>query len=184
MREVLFTSFGPFRDIVHNPSILVASVAAAAVCRAGGKATALELPVTYAAVASAAVMLGREPLRLHLGVAASRTLVTVEQWGKPESGEEADNDGEVGPDVGPDAVALRSSSAERLQAALREEGVDVALSEDAGGFVCNAMLWHSLQAGADACFVHVPALTDEAAELLGLKLGRAVIRLLGGGSVG
>ena len=37
MREVVFTSFGPFRDIEHNPSILVASEAAAVVAAAGGR---------------------------------------------------------------------------------------------------------------------------------------------------
>ena len=54
------------------------------------------------------------------------------------------------------------------------------LSDDAGGFVCNALLWASLASGADSCFVHLPLLDDAAAQEVGGCLGRALCRWLAG----
>lgn len=180
MRDVVFTSFGPFRDIEHNPSILVASEAAAVVAAAGGRARAEQLEVTYLAAERFALSIGRGPLRIHLGLAASRTQVTVERWGHSESGTEPDNAGEIGPVRGMEARPLQSRGAEPLAEALRAEGVLVALSDDAGGFVCNALLWSSLASGADSCFVHLPLLSAEEAQEVGRCLGRAVCRWLAG----
>lgn len=178
MREVVFTSFGPFRDCEHNPSILVAAEAAAVVSAAGGRARAEQLEVTYLAAERCAQSLGRGPLRIHLGLAASRTEVTVERWGHPESGTEPDNAGALGPNRGVNAAPLQSLCAERLVEALRLEGLVAALSDDAGGFVCNALLWASLASGADSCFVHLPLLTDAEAQEVGRCLGGAVCRWL------
>jgi pyroglutamyl-peptidase len=180
VREVVFTSFGPFRDIEHNPSILVASEAAAVVAAAGGRARAEQLEVTYLAAERFAHSIGRGPLRIHLGLAASRTEVTVERWGHPESGTEPDNAGALGPVRGMEAAPLQSHGAEPLAEALRLEGVSAALSDDAGGFVCNALLWSSLASGADSCFVHLPLLSADEAQEVGRCLGRAVCRWLAG----
>ena len=180
MRDVVFTSFGPFRDIAVNPSILVASEAAAVVSAAGGRARAEQLEVTYLAAERVAQSLGRGPLRIHLGLAASRTGVTVERWGHPESGAEPDNAGALGPVRGGEAAPLQSHGAEPLAEALRLEGVLAALSDDAGGFVCNALLWSSLASGADSCFVHLPLLSASEAQEVGRGLGRAVCRWLAG----
>lgn len=178
MREVVFTSFGPFREVLRNPSILVAQAAVAEVGRAGGAVSSVALPVTYAAAATASAQLPVGAARVHVGVAASRPAVTVERRGRPESGDEPDNDGVVGPSDPGNRLPRESRTAEALVAALREEGVEAELSEDAGGYVCNALLWHSLGTEEDTCFVHVPSLTDEAAEALGRQLGRAVVRWL------
>ena len=180
VREVVFTSFGPFRDIEHNPSILVASEAAAVVAAAGGRARAEQLEVTYLAAERFAHSIGRGPLRIHLGLAASRPGVTVERWGHPESGTEPDNAGALGPVRGMEAAPLQSHGAEPLAEALRLEGVSAALSDDAGGFVCNALLWSSLASGADSCFVHLPLLSADEAQEVGRCLGRAVCRWLAG----
>ena len=180
VRDVVFTSFGPFRDIEHNPSILVASEAAAVVAAAGGRARAEQLEVTYLAAERFAHSIGRGPLRIHLGLAASRTGVTVERWGHPESGTEPDNAGALGPVRGMEAAPLQSHGAEPLAEALRLEGVSAALSDDAGGFVCNALLWSSLASGADSCFVHLPLLSADEAQEVGRCLGRAVCRWLAG----
>lgn len=180
MRDVVFTSFGPFRDIVHNPSILVASEAAAVVAAAGGRAGVEHLEVTYLASERCAQSLGNGPLRIHLGLAASRSHVTVERWGHPESGSEPDNAGALGPVRAAGALPLASRGAEPLAEALRAEGVMAELSDDAGGFVCNALLWSSLASGADSCFVHLPLLDDAAAQEVGGCLGRALCRWLAG----
>jgi pyroglutamyl-peptidase len=180
MRDVVFTSFGPFRDVVHNPSILVAAEAAAVVSAAGGRAGVEHLEVTYLAAERCAQSLGDGPLRIHLGLAASRSRVTVERWGRPESGSEPDNAGSLGPVRAGDALLLASGGAEPLVAALRAEGVMAELSDDAGGFVCNALLWASLASGADSCFVHLPLLDDAEAQEVGRCLGRALCRWLAG----
>jgi pyroglutamyl-peptidase len=180
MRDVVFTSFGPFRDIVHNPSILVAAEAAAVVAAAGGRAGVEHLEVTYLAAARFAASVGDGPLRIHLGLASSRSHVTVERWGHPESGSEPDNAGALGPVRSEGAAPLQSHRAEPLAEALRLEGVTVELSDDAGGFVCNALLWSSLASGADSCFVHLPLLDDDEAQEVGRCLGRAVCRWLTG----
>ena len=178
MRDVVFTSFGPFRDIERNPSILVAAEAAAVVAAAGGRSGVEHLEVTYLAAERCAQSLGRGPLRIHLGLAASRPLVTVERWGCPESGTEPDNAGALGPVRANEALRLESRGAEPLVAALRAEGVMAELSDDAGGFVCNALLWASLASGADSCFVHLPLLDDAEAREVGRCLGRALCRWL------
>lgn len=178
VREVVFTSFGPFRDIEHNPSILVAAEAAAVVAAAGGRARAEQLEVTYSAAERFAESLGRGPIRIHLGLAASRPGVTVERWGHAESGTEPDNAGALGPVRGMEAAPLQSHGAGPLAEALRLEGVSAALSDDAGGFVCNALLWSSLASGADSCFVHLPLLSADEAQEVGRCLGRAVCRWL------
>ena len=183
MRDVVFTSFGPFRDIVLNPSILVAAEGAAVVAAAGGQAGVEHLEVTYLAAARCALSLGDGPLRIHLGLAASRSHVTVERWGHPESGTEPDNAGALGPVRAAGALPLQSHGAEPLVAALRLEGVAAELSDDAGGFVCNALLWSSLASGADSCFVHLPLLDDAEAQEVGRCLGRALCRWLAGEAI-
>lgn len=178
MREVVFTSFGPFRDVLRNPSILVAAAAVTEVGRLGGAASSVVLSVTYAAASTAAAQLPAGAARVHVGVASSRPVVTVERRGRPESGDEPDNDGIVGPADAGDRLPRESRAAAVLVAALREEGAEAELSEDAGGYVCNALLWHSLGTEEETCFVHVPSLSEAAAEALGRQLGRAVVRWL------
>ena len=65
--------------------------------------------------------------------------------------------------------------------ALVQEGEAAALSDDAGGYVCNALLYASLRLDGEACFVHVPMLDDAGAVATGQRLGGAVVRLLAAG---
>lgn len=178
MKEVVFTSFGAFREIAANPSILVAKRAADLVAAAGCRVELFELPVTFAAAASFPGRPSAAGLRVHVGVAASRATVTVERWGRPESGQEPDTAGCLGPTAPDGATPRRSAPAEALVEALCLEGEAASLSDDAGGYVCNALLYASLRSDGQACFVHVPLLSEADAEETGRRLGRAVVRLV------
>ena len=99
---------------------------------------------------------------LHLGLAGSRRRVSVETRAKnAASNARMDASGRRAAGLALDPrgpAAMRSTwNAQRLTNALRAARLDAALSNDAGDYVCNALLWRSLEAGAaPAIFIHIP----------------------------
>ncbi|MTH97979.1 peptidase C15 [Roseibium sp. RKSG952] len=57
-----------------------------------------------------------------------------------------------------EAPRLSTLSPARLLEAVRRTGAPVAMSKDAGNYLCNATLWDTLGRGLPAVFVHVPSL--------------------------
>ena len=191
--RLLLTGFEPFAGFAANPTQrLVEEIEAGAMI--GLPATevvTLLLPVTFDG-ALARVRAALDDLRpdavLSLGLAAGRTCVTPERVGvniahvEPASAgtgrdgregghDRADNAGAAprhAPVVagGPDAL-LATYAPERAVAALRAAGVPAAVSESAGTYVCNTVLYgvleHLRRTGREevpAGFVHVPATLD------------------------
>ena len=168
---VLFTGFTPFLANRHNPSWTVAQAAAAAF---GEGARAIELDVTFDGVAAFARTAPASALVVGVGL-SGREGVQVETVGRNQAGADPDNDGRIvdGP-IAPDAIpCLRSDVADGpFFDALRDTSpLPVSRSVDAGGYVCNAYLYHLLtaygQGGPAAAFVHVPALDPESAAGVG-----------------
>ncbi|HEY7245399.1 MAG TPA: pyroglutamyl-peptidase I [Xanthobacteraceae bacterium] len=72
---------------------------------------------------------------------------------------------------GPTALPLRTP-AQRLLMAVRATGVPVAISHDAGDYLCNYLCWRAAEAGASGSprlmsFVHVPQVARSAIRRLG-----------------
>jgi pyroglutamyl-peptidase len=110
---------------------------------------------------------------VHFGLSSRAQGIVVERIGRKQvDARKPDVAGYAPPSgfarrSGPDAVS--SSLAVAIVAALRERDVSATLSDDAGGYVCNATLYRSLcvaPAGRQVGFVHLPpegrnALTQE-----------------------
>ena len=162
--KVLVTGFGAFPGVPENPT---AALARAVDGARVGPATVIGrvLPVSYARGPDAAIAAARDErvsLVIGLGVATQRPGVCVERRGLRVAEGRPDVDGATacgleGPDEVPSTVDV-----ERLARAL-----GATVSDDAGGYVCNAWLYrvaHALQ--VPVAFVHVPAAGLPAERLL------------------
>lgn len=171
-RHVVFTGFGPFADVSYNPSWDCAQAAA----EAAGTVAEL-LPVTFAA-AERFCRASEDSLFVHFGVAAARSHVSLERY--------AHNWWQDYGDVSPrrildDGPAALETTLPLDQWALELDGsagFGWMVSHDAGTYVCNATLYHSLLAGCDAVFVHVPQCLRSEAVAIGGAIGRHLMRKL------
>ncbi len=110
-----------------------------------------------------AVLRHRPDIILHFGLAPKAETIALERFGRLACGVKVDAAGYTprsgaASRFGPDRLAA-SIPLEPVAAALREAGFDVALSEDAGGYLCNATFYRSLQRlarGRHVGFVHLP----------------------------
>lgn len=104
---------------------------------------------------------------LMLGVAAGFAKWRVERMGKNACHAAPDADGCQPPGLvlvedGPEQLAA-TLPVDRIAQALKEAGLPVVLSDDAGGYLCNALLYTTLHAArsldlpAQIGFLHVPA---------------------------
>ncbi len=164
----VFTGFEPFGDHDYNPSWDVAQ-AAARVC---GSACHL-LAVDFETAKSAWELSEPDDVLIHVGVAASRQTVDFERFAHNATGDyESLSEGVMSLDAnGP----LARTTDLALRKMVDEWGIEPAAREsrDAGVYVCNATLFHSL-GHRRAIFVHVPMVDEEVARTLGEELGRVV----------
>lgn len=177
---IIITGFEPFGADPTNPSWAVARAAARV-----SRARPVLLPVTYAKVEEFARSRPASVAVFAVGLRAMSPAVAVEHVGSRIAGRNPDNGGVVvdGPLIAgaPDAYRV-GVVAEELSSALRATcELEVEDSTDAGGYVCNALLYHLLHArargGPLGAFIHVPKLDNEPAQLLGQQLGNAINRL-------
>ena len=154
-RPVLVTGFGAFREVVDNPTAHIAHAVDGTVVN-GAMVVGHVLPVTYAGGPALAVRLAKAldaQLVIGLGVAGKRTEISVERVGKRILGQVPDTSGQAPADMGsgPDEVP---ATVDPVQLAAL---LGASVSEDAGGYVCNAWAWRVPQdLAAPAIFVHVP----------------------------
>lgn len=155
MTRVLVTGFEPFGGHEANPSQLVAEALDGVV-----------LPVSYdrAAAELRRAIEEREPeLVVCFGLAADRTAVTIERYAHNfDEASTTDNDGSAGSGSAIDAdgpLALASTlPVDDIVAALRAEEIPAEVSRDAGGYLCNHVMYSLLRGGAEGGFVHLPPL--------------------------
>jgi pyroglutamyl-peptidase len=110
-----------------------------------------------------AVLRHRPDIILHFGFAPKAEAIALERFGHLACLMRADAAGYVpgsgkASRSGPDRLAA-TIPLKPLATALRRAGLAVALSEDAGGYLCNATFYRSLQRlGGGRCvgFVHLP----------------------------
>lgn len=171
-RSIFLTGFGPFPGILHNATAELVPRLAGAVRERWPSLNVLAevLPTEWrgAPARVVEVLKSHQPtLVLHFGAAREAQGFEIECKGHNHCRLAADNAGVV-PAVarlieeGPDSHAS-NLPVERIVARLKGLGLPARASDDAGGYVCNALLYHSLRHVAAACpgtlagFVHVPA---------------------------
>jgi len=166
---ILVTGFGAFPGARTNPSAAILARLSRhrpRLARLGvGLETAL-LPVVFAEVGAAvdrAATRARPDAILHIGLASRRRVVTIETRAKNRAGM-------LHPDAArqrPTGMALARAGAPllpatypatRLVQVIRATGVKAKHSIDAGDYVCNALLFHTLarRLAPVAGFIHVP----------------------------
>lgn len=168
-RVILVTGFGPFPGAPFNPSgALVKRLARSMTARMKLSGVRLEcriLPTVYATIASDLARLETElapDAMIHFGLAGRRRNVTVEVRAhnrfRPLSFDAA---GRLPPaqlleEGAPFTRPVKAGPA-RLAAQMARV-TPTGLSNDAGAYVCNQTLWHSLARAGErpAVFIHIP----------------------------
>lgn len=183
-----WTGFEPFGGFEVNPSSAFARAAAETF---GARASFEELPVTYARAQTwgTEALCDAGPTMLwNCGLAGDRQGVWLERRAFNAHHAMPDNDGltpsseglllEGGPEVLDSALDLGD-----VASFCQARGLPVQVSVDAGRYVCNAILYHSLQGVARvreagerawAVFVHIGMMTPAEAETLGHSFGQAL----------
>jgi pyroglutamyl-peptidase len=172
----LFTGFEPFGTHDVNPSLAAAQSAAG---ETGGRFD--PLPVTWAV----ALDRGREAEGgvdgvVHLGLAASATLVRLERTATNLAGKVPDNEGVRRPGPldpeGPLRVHILPVWDPLLMALSRHSPEVAGWSEDCGDYICNATLYRGLCArpALPRVFVHLPLWDPARAAAFGRALGQAI----------
>ena len=171
--SVLITGFGPFPGVPVNATMrLLPELALTAPRRFPDVRFAVEvLPTEWAAGPRRLVQVLAEvepDLALHFGVSSRARGFEIESRARNACAAAADASGAL-----PSGTVLRLGGAERLPASLpvrhivtrlRRLGIPAYVSRDAGSYLCNAVLYHSLvcardqaAAGRRVGFVHIPA---------------------------
>ena len=189
MKRLLITGFAPFGGDKVNPSW---QAVRALPDRVGDwELVKQELPVTFRGAPAALfeALDAHEPdALLMVGVAASRGMVTPERQGVNEKKARIpDNEGyqpQNEPLVpgGPEAL-FSTLPVEDMTEAILAAGVPARLSDSAGRFVCNALLYSALyhleqtDDPIPAAFIHVPATPEMGLDVPALSLDQIVLAL-------
>ena len=169
---VLITGFGPFPTVNANAtSILVPRIAAATRRAVPGIAVAAHiLPTEWEASLCLLDELAsrlRPTLALHFGVSGRATGFEIETRGRNRCSPSEDAAGRMPVDAclspgGPEYLPATLPAA-HIVARLRRRGLPAQISRDAGGYLCNALLYRSLEISrlsgtpGRSGFVHLPA---------------------------
>lgn len=175
MKTVLITGFEPFGGESVNPSWEVVSGLDNAII-AGCRVVARQLPCVFGeslAVLNAAIDALSPSLVLAVGQAGGRTDITVERVAiNVDDARIADNQGQQPVDVpivaeGP-AAWFSTLPIKAMVMAMRNAGIPASVSQTAGTFVCNHVMYGLLHKLRDAPavkggFIHIPYLPQQAA---------------------
>ena len=169
---VLLTGFGPFPTVAANAtSLLVPRIAAAARERIPGVRFAMHiLPTEWTASLDLleALYLELHPsIALHFGVSGRARGFEIEVRGRNVCCQSEDAAGymPVGQCITPDGPELLPASlpASHIVARLRRRHLPARISRDAGGYLCNALLYRALELSrerrspARSGFIHLPS---------------------------
>ncbi len=172
-KKTLVTAFEPFGGRAENPTL---RVLAALKAPAGARLFRARLPVEGGAVGKKieALLSRLKPdLLVSLGLAAGEAAVRVERFGlniadyriKDNAGWSPE--GEKLDPSGPEAYAVTISPL-KIAAACRRAGAPAYVSNHAGGYVCNTLMYRAMRAIDKSgmktryAFIHIPVSTEMA----------------------
>lgn len=173
MSKILVTGFEPFGAETINPALEALHALPAQVGDA--QIETLEVPVSYdqsASVVVSAIRRVQPNAIVCVGQAAGRADITVERVAiNVDDSESADNLGVIRVDVpvepeGP-AAYFSTLPVREMVVAMREAGASASISNSAGTYVCNHLMYSVLSAiaqaggGVPAGFIHVPLLPEQ-----------------------
>ena len=186
MKQILITAFEPFGGSQQNTS---AEVLRLLPDETGGcSVRKLLLPVVFGKAAEKVLQVRADAVFL-LGEAAGRTSVTPERAAvnlrdaRIPDNEENQPKGETILPGGPSKYCTRLS-VEHIVRQMRNEHYSIAVSEDAGSFVCNDTFFLTgIRSRVPVEFIHCPADTDRAEEYAGtvtrfVELALSELRIL------
>jgi pyroglutamyl-peptidase len=175
--KLLLTGFEPFGGDTINPSWEVARALDGELVD-GARVVAVQLPCVFGQaldVLAAALDTHRPRIVLSLGLAANRSVLSVERVGiNVDDARIPDNAGAQPIDQpavpGAPAAYFATLPIKAIVAALMQDGLPVEVSQTAGTFVCNHVLFglmHQLRRrrGMRGGFMHVPLLPAQAARV-------------------
>lgn len=171
MAGVLITGFEPFDGEAVNPSWEVVKRLDGAII-AGERVVARQLPCVFneaLTVLHAALDELSPALTLAIGQAGGRADITVERVAiNVDDARIPDNKGQQPIVAGGPAAWFSSVPIKAIVAALRKQGIPASVSQTAGTFVCNHVMYgllHKLQGqtGVKGGFIHIPYLPEQAA---------------------
>ena len=170
--QILLTGFGPFPGVAANAtSVLVPRIAAAAAQAFPGAGVECHILPTEWETGLARISELYDRLRpgvaLHFGVAGRATGFEIETRGRNHCAQSKDAAGCLPPlacltPEGPEYLAATLPAAHIVER-LRRRGIPAMISRDAGGYLCNALLYRTLEiartgpAPARSGFIHLPA---------------------------
>jgi pyroglutamyl-peptidase len=172
MSTILITGFEPFGSHSINPSALAAEQLDGRTI-AGYRVRTQLLPVDHAAAPAAllaALDRHRPTLTLSLGLAGGRQGLTVERvainsldFPLPDNaGAQVEDEPVL---VGGPAAYFSSLPVRAIATRWRATGIPGAVSNSAGTYICNQVLYHALHhlqdAGTRAGFIHLPYLPEQ-----------------------
>jgi pyroglutamyl-peptidase len=156
--HLLVTGFGPFASLSTNPAEVLAKLVAEGV--EGG--ASVILPTSYARsieLLERSVADLKPQALLMLGFSARANPLKIETTGRAVSSVTVpDIDGQVWRDVANGVQSedrMTSVRAESIASLVQHRGIEVTVSDDAGGYVCNAAYHHALAFEMPVLFVHV-----------------------------
>ena len=167
MGKILITAFEPFGGSGVNTSALVLEKLPD---RIGGYAAEKALlPVVFGKAAETALRYPADAVFL-LGEAGGRNTVTPERRGRnlrdariPDNAGNKPEQEKILPDAPEEYLSV--FPLEEIIARMRAEGYGIALSEDAGTYVCNdTFFFTGIRSAVPAQFIHVPAKPEQAGE--------------------
>jgi len=166
MPRILLTAFEPFGGETINPSLEIAK-------QLSGRSDiyVLTVPVTFGGSAQAVlphlpghdavVMLGQAKGRK--GLTVERVAINVDDSSMPDNAGDAPNDRSIAED-GP-AAYFSTLPIKAMVESVRAEGLAASVSNSAGTYVCNHLMYSVLHALREtdvrAGFIHVPALPEQ-----------------------
>jgi pyroglutamyl-peptidase len=165
---ILVTGFGPFPGVADNPSgRLAQALARSGKAKRAARVRALVIPTTYRDTAA----LPRQAARLKpdavlmFGLAGRARVLRVETCGRNQASTQHFDAAQKKPSRvlipgAPKLLKITSPSTALVKAA-RATGARARLSNDAGGYVCNAAIFHMLngmrgEKAPPVAFVHIP----------------------------
>ncbi len=166
--KILVTGFGPFAGVLKNPSAEIARfLAHSKRVVQFARVSAAVIPTTYADAAALPGLIGkkRPDAVLMFGLAGKARVLRIEMRGRNRASlRHADAAGVKGRRIlvhGAPSVLHITAPVRRLLQAARSTGVKTRLSSDAGGYICNAAIFHALNATRGKtspliAFIHIP----------------------------